>query len=158
MEEKLQIDIEDILNGNFGTIEKGMTRSEVISILGEPSEIREGKYHLDICYLIYGGYALFFREENKVFRLKSFENTWLDEDEKYLSFENDKIKITPWFLKFGMGFKEVIQELEQRNIEHTFTYKYDELFIILKDNATIGFAQNENNQQVLFSIGYQTEF
>lgn len=89
------------LSGEFGPVKIGMTKSEVIDILGKPGTDQD--FRTGYTGLLYSWYEFFF--ETKTGILDSIQNDHLqfdcDSHEDAILFKNDNIEIDTWFLKLN---------------------------------------------------------
>lgn len=94
---------EILKTGKFGDVELGMTREELIALLGEPE--CEGKQTEEISGLFYGQYEFYYWSRNN--RLYGFRNshliTWGEKKahREQICFSNDLFNIDPSFINPG---------------------------------------------------------
>ncbi|WP_299104111.1 hypothetical protein [uncultured Tenacibaculum sp.] len=105
------------LTGDFGPVKIGMTKEQVIELLGEPDS--DNDFGSGSTGLLYSWYEFFFDKKTKI--LKSIQNDHLqadcEEHKENILFKNDKIEIDIWFLKLNQDLnrrevKEILQKQE----------------------------------------------
>jgi hypothetical protein len=107
------------LTGNFGPIKMGMSRNEIVDLLGQPEA--ENDYG-ESCGLNYGWYEFFYWGES--LKLYGVQNDHLEADcdnhNEMILFENEKFKIDIWFLSVGkdITYKEVKDILNKEKLEY----------------------------------------
>jgi hypothetical protein len=116
-----------VLNGNFGPVKIGMTRDEVVNLLGKPEG--EAKFGSGYGGLQYARYEFFYDKKNKG-RIYAMQNDNLAifpnlktkrVNNKYaICFSNDHFTIDIWFLKKGwyLTYKDVVQILKKEKIDY----------------------------------------
>lgn len=117
-----KINLKDfVLTGDFGPVKIGMTKEQVIDLLGEPEAGND--YGTGSIGLLYSWYEFFFDKKTKI--LKSIQNDHLQancaEHDEMILFKNDKIEIDIWFLKLNQDvtFREVKTILHKQEIPFT---------------------------------------
>ncbi|MEO0468920.1 MAG: hypothetical protein AAF206_04805 [Bacteroidota bacterium] len=100
------------LTGEFGPVKLGMSKTEVLALLGKPDgDIDLGKAFSS---LQYGWYEFFFIK--KTGTLESIQNDHLQAQfthgNRTINFKNDTFEIDPWFVKAGQD----ISRKEVKNI------------------------------------------
>ncbi len=106
------------LTGDFGPVKIGMTKGQVIELLGEPDS--DNDYGTGSTGLLYSWYEFFFDKKTEI--LKSIQNDHLqadcEEHNESILFKNDKIEIDIWFLKLNQDVtrREVKEILQQQEI------------------------------------------
>jgi hypothetical protein len=121
--------------GNFGFVEMGMKKEEVIAILGKPfceNEINDG------IALLYGWYEFYFWNENQ--QLFAIQNDSL-QFKNCLHFENQHFKLDTWFLQAGKmpTLQRVKQILDNTHIKYTEEEQYELHILTLESGVTIDF-------------------
>ncbi|WP_405207170.1 hypothetical protein [Aquimarina sp. LLG6339-5] len=106
------------LTGDFGPVKIGMTKEQVIELLGEPDS--DNDYGAGSTGLLYSWYEFFFDKKTKI--LKSIQNDHLQADcedhNENILFKNNKIEIDIWLLKpyQDITLKEVKETLNDQKI------------------------------------------
>jgi hypothetical protein len=116
-----------VLNGNFGPVKIGITRDDVVNLLGEPEG--EGDFGSGYGGLQYARYEFFYDKKNKG-RIYAMQNDNLAifpnlktkrVNNKYaICFSNDHVTIDIWFLKKGryLTYKDVVEILKKEKINY----------------------------------------
>lgn len=106
------------LTGEFGPVKIGMTKDEVIQIMGEPES--DSNFGTGSSGLVYGWYEFFYNTKTGI--LKSIQNDHLqancsDHDESIIV-KNDNIEIDIWFLKLNQDLtrSDVKKALKKQGI------------------------------------------
>ncbi|NOT93268.1 hypothetical protein [Ferruginibacter sp.] len=137
---------EFILKGNFGPVQIGMTKNEIINTLGKPDSDTD---YGESGELYYGYYEFFYWTENQI--LFAIQNDHLIADctnhNEMILFENNNFKIDVWFLEVGRDFtyKEIKDILNKEGLEYTEEISYKNGPNILKFKSGVFFD---------FSSGY----
>jgi hypothetical protein len=137
-----------ILTGKFGSVEVGMTKEQVIEILGEPHDNQD--FGTGYSGIVYNWYEFFFYTDTGI--LHAIQNDSLACINGF-QLKNDKIKVDTWFLKKGKQFtySEVKKILEKDNIEYSEIKVYEVYTLLLNSGVTINFISPadffENSQE-----------
>ena len=106
------------LTGEFGPVKIGMTKDEVIQIMGEPETDQD--FGTGSSGLLYSWYEFFY--DTKTGILNSIQNDHLQADcsnhDESIIFKNDKIEIDTWFLKLNQDLtrSDVKKALKKQEI------------------------------------------
>tara|TARA_B100000795_G_C22534579_1_gene336458 strand:+ start:21 stop:566 length:546 start_codon:yes stop_codon:yes gene_type:complete len=89
------------LTGEFGPVKIGMSKDQVIQLMGEPETDQD--FGSGSSGLLYSWYEFFYETETGV--LNSIQNDHLQDDcsnhDESITFKNDKIEIDTWFLRLN---------------------------------------------------------
>jgi hypothetical protein len=122
-----------VLNGNFGPVKIGMTRDEVVNLLGKPEG--EAKFGSGYGGLLYAWYEFLYDIENNN-KILGIQNDSLAVspnletkriNNKYaICFSNDHFTMDIWFLKKGwyLTYKDVVQVLKKEKIDYEIIEKH----------------------------------
>jgi hypothetical protein len=122
-----------VLNGNLGPVKIGMTRDEVVSLLGEP----DNDYMNDngLGFFSYSGYEFFYdkKKNDRTYGIQN-DNLAISPNLKTkrvyntseICFSNDYFTIDIWFLKKGryLTYKQVVQILKEEKIDYEIIEKH----------------------------------
>ncbi len=106
------------LTGEFGPVKIGMTKKQVIDLLGEPEADQD--FGTGYTGLLYCWYEFFFDTDTGI--LDSIQNDHFQADysnnEEMIVFKNDKIEIDTWFLRLNqdLTLSEVRRILNEQGI------------------------------------------
>jgi hypothetical protein len=140
-----------VLNGNFGPVKIGMTRDEVVSLLGKPEG--EGDFGSGYGGLLYAWYEFFYDKE-KNDRIYAMQNDHLAicpnlktkrvNNKSEICFSNDYFTIDIWFLKKGwyLTYKDVVQVLKKEKIDYEIIEKHGVPIFKFTSGVEIDFDDN----------------
>ena len=154
---------EFVLTGEFGPVEVGMHRDEIINLLGEPEADQD--FGLGFNGLLYGWYEFFYYTDTKI--LSSMQNDHLmavfSNHNECIHFQNENIKVDIWFLKAGENFtfSEVKEILTKESIPFSEIDKHDYFEFHFESGVTMDFVslkdEAKRDQLVLNGIRYFPE-
>ncbi|WP_299838467.1 hypothetical protein [uncultured Tenacibaculum sp.] len=135
-----------IITGDFGPVKIGMTKQEVINLLGEPDS--DNDFGSGTFGLLYSWYEFFF--DKKTQALKSVQNDHLQancsEHDEMILFKNDKFEIDIWFLKVNLDitYKEVKEILKRENISFSEEKYWDNDIIKFESGVFLDFDDRDD--------------
>ncbi|WP_299715194.1 hypothetical protein [uncultured Tenacibaculum sp.] len=135
-----------IITGDFGPVKIGMTKQEVINLLGEPDS--DNDFGSGTFGLLYSWYEFFFDKKTQV--LKSIQNDHLQancsEHDEMILFKNDKFEIDIWFLKvnYDITYKEVKEILKRENISFSEEKYWDNDIIKFESGVFLDFDDRDD--------------
>ena len=135
------------LTGNLGPVKIGMTKTEVIDLLGEG--YGDNAYGTGASGLNYGWYEIFYWSENEL--VFAFQNDHLRADcsnhDEMILFENGRFKVDTWFLEVGRSFRynEVKEILQKEGISFLEKPDHhdDRWHLILQSGVAIDFDNRD---------------
>ena len=133
---------EFIRTGGFGPVKLGMSKQDVINLLGKA----ESDTDLDQTgsILIYAWYEFFFDHDDI---LRSIQNdNYRAENANTYEFSNEKFRIDPWILNSdeSQTIDSVARLLEEAGIEYEREFYYDRYVIRTKSEVMVDFSDEEN--------------
>lgn len=134
------------ITGKFGPITVGMTKNEVIQLLGEPEEDRD--FGTGSSGLYYGWYEIFYDSKTEV--INAIQNDHLQahlgDNSEAIHFKNDLIEIDTWFVKpdSDITFSEVTNILNKESISYKQEEYWGNEIIRFESGVYLGF-DNRNN-------------
>lgn len=135
-----------IKTGDFGPVKIGMTKQQVINLLGEPDS--DNDFGSGTFGLLYSWYEFFF--DKKTQALKSIQNDHLQancsEHDEMILFKNDKFEIDIWFLKVNhdITYKEVKEILKRENISFSEEKYWDNDIIKFESGVFLDFDDGDD--------------
>ncbi len=142
-----KINLKDfIITGDFGPVKIGMTKQQVINLLGEPDS--DNDFGSGTFGLLYSWYEFFFDKKTQV--LKSIQNDHLQancsEHDEMILFKNDKFEIDIWFLKvnYDITYKEVKEILKRENISFSEEKYWDNDIIKFESGVFLDFDDRDD--------------
>lgn len=146
-----------VQTGQFGPVTIGMTKDEVINLLGEPEF--DNDYHTGSGGLVYAWYEFFYWQDS--LKMNGIQNdhlrTWPGNKRKKtqihqeaICFRNDKISIDIWFLKPGQDitYCEVIKILRDEQIQfEEVNDPYQGYLITFESGVKMDFVNGESHFQ-----------
>lgn len=135
-----------ITTGEFGPVRIGMTKDEVIKVLGQPDS--DNDYGTGSGGLMYAWYEFFYWQDS--LKINGIQNDHLTNwqvgkikiHKEAICFQNDKISIDIWFLQVGknISYGEVINILKSEGIPfEEINDQYRGRLIKFKSGVTMDF-------------------
>ncbi len=151
----MKISIEEFVKtGNFGPINIGMSKADIIGCIGAPDSDNDMGENGFI--LIYAWYELFINHEDK---LTSIQNDNYDpKNPESYTFENEKIEVDPWFLNdvLNQTIESVSKLLKSSGVNFDLADYYGRSVIKVDSGVIIDFSEekNQNGVRELSGIRY----
>lgn len=142
---------EFIRTGDFGPVKLGMSKDEVIDLLGNPDS--DNKIRKTGSILLYSWYELFFDNE-KV--LKSIQNDHYQPNlPNTYKFSNAKFRIEPWILNADetQTIDSIAHRLKDVGIDYEKEFYYERYVLRAKSGVIVDFDDEENNNGIRRLIG-----
>ncbi len=134
------------LTGEFGPVKVGMSKEEVIGLLGRPD------YYEDLwtgfTAVLYSWYEFFFDTESGI--LDSIQNDHLQSDclnhEDMILFKNEKFEVDIWFLKLhkDISRREVKELLTSEGISFKEEERYDTIIYRFESGVYLDFSEGDD--------------
>jgi len=163
-----------IITGEFGPVKIGMTKDEVIKVLGQPDS--DNDYGTGSGGLMYAWYEFFYWQDS--LKINGIQNdhliNWTTGKRKIhkeaIYFKNDKISLDIWFLQVGknISYREVTKILKSEGISfEEINDQYRGHLIKFKSGVTMDFddqvglwledknCNNEQNESIIITLENQ---
>jgi hypothetical protein len=135
------------LTGNFGPVRIGMSKNEVIQLLGRPSgEATLNAGHVDVQY---GNYEFFFDRGNVLYAI---QNDRCDPKfPKMVEFRNRRFKIDPWVLRAPLThtLTRVGGQLEREGIPHSIVDYFGRTVIQFPSKVVLDFSDEGDDPPII---------
>jgi hypothetical protein len=150
-----------ILHGKFGDVTIGMTKNEVVKILGKPRQ-EQGDFLVDFGMAYYNGFEIFYWDG----KIHGIQNDHLDSLFVHSSIKtrrlSKKAKINVSLLLFGKAvtYKNTIEHLNQENIKFDIHKNQRDGYYELKFESGVKFDfknwidENDYNDLLINGIRY----
>ena len=130
------------LTGQFGPVKVGMSKKEVISLLGTPDNDEDlGSGFSEIAY---SWYEFFFDDHSD--KLYGIQNDALEDGHKdSIFFKNKHFEIDTWIIEVGklLTYRDVKAQLKAEGISFDEKEKYDRPHFYFESGAYLDFGKDE---------------
>lgn len=138
------------LTAQFGKIQIGTTKNEIVYCLGKPTFIQKGD---DFTILCYGGYEFHIDTRSQELILIQNDNLlaqYVNHDEG-LCFENNHFQVDTWFIKVDhrYTFTEVQTILKQENVTLEEKHEYHYKKLVFESGVYFDFTDHSADKEPL---------
>jgi hypothetical protein len=134
------------LTGNFGPVKIGMSKNDVIELLGQPSgESALYAGHVGVCY---GRYEFFFDQGDILYAI---QNDSCDPNfPRHVEFRNKRFKIDPWVLRTPLThtLTRVGGKLERESIPHSLIDYFGRTAIQFPSKVVLDFSDEGDDPPI----------